>query len=139
MKNISEIFEEFNKAQTRQEKIDVLRKNSCPALRNVLKGTFDPTIEFTITNVPMYTPSDSPIGLGYSTIHQEIGRAYMFQKNNPRTAPSLSEERKEQILIQILEMLEAKEAQIFVNMLLKKQNVPELTSTIVKEAFPDLI
>ena len=63
----------------------------------------------------------------------------MFEKNNPRVDPNLSYERKEQILIQILEALEAQEAEVFMNMLLKKQKVKGLTQAIVKEAFPGLI
>ena len=45
----------------------------------------------------------------------------------------------EKSLIQILETLEAKESEIFVNMLLKKQEVKGLTPAIVKEAFPDIL
>ena len=138
MKNIYEIFDDFVKASSRQEKIDVLRKNDNYALRNVLRGTFDPNVQFTIEQVPYYKPSDSPPGMGYSSIHQELGRVYLFEKNNPKVSPNLSEDRKQQLLVQILEALEAKEAEIFINMIKKKQKVSGLTEKIVKEAFPNL-
>lgn len=138
MKNIYEIFDDFVKASSRQEKIDVLRKNDNYALRNVLRGTFDPNVQFTIEQVPYYKPSDSPPGMGYSSIHQELGRVYLFEKNNPKVSPNLSEDRKQQLLVQILEALEAKEAEIFINMIRKKQKVSGLTEKIVKEAFPNL-
>ena len=125
MKNLYEIFDEFEKASTKQDKIDILRNNSSYAL--------------TITNIPYYKPSDSPPGLSYSSIHQELGRTYIFEKNNPKVSPNLSDKRKEHILIQILECLEEREAQIYMNMLLKKQRVKGLTSNVVKEAFPDLL
>ena len=54
-------------------------------------------------------------------------------------SPNLTPQRKEQILIQILEALEKREAEIYMNMLLKKQVVKGLDSKIVKEAFPDLL
>jgi hypothetical protein len=108
-------------------------------LSNVLVGTFHPNVEFFIESTPTWKPSDSPPGLGYTSIHQEMDRAYLFEKNNPRVDPNLSYKRKEQILIQILEALEAKEAKVFLNMLLKRQNVRGLNYAIVKEAFPDLL
>lgn len=139
MKNIYEIFNEVENASSRQERIDVLRRNDCFALRQVLRGTYDPNIRFSIDKIPYYKPSDAPAGLGYTSIHQELSRAYLFQKDNPRVSQSLTQERKEQILIQILEALEKKEAEIYMNMLLKKQVVQGLNIEVVKEAFPDLI
>lgn len=139
MKNIYEVFDEVAKETSRQKKIEILRNNDSYALRNVLKGSFDKDIQFVIERVPYYKPSDSPPGMGYSSMTQELGRAYLFEKNNPRVSPNLSSERREQILIQILEALEAKEAEVYMNMLLKKQKVKGLTESLVKEAFPGLI
>jgi hypothetical protein len=139
MKNIYEIFDEFEKASTRQERINVLQRNSNYALKSVLKGTFDPNVRFVINETPSYKPSNSPPGLGYTSIHQELGRVYLFEANNPRVSPSLAYNRKIQILIQILEALENREAEVFMNMIMKKQNVKGLTVDIIEEAFPGLI
>lgn len=139
MKNIYEIFTEFENAENRDDKITVLRNNDGWALRNVLKGTFDPNIKFVIEQAPQYKRSDSPPGMSYSSIHKELDRVYLFEANNPRVSPNLSNKRRIEILIQILEVLEAKESEIFMNMLLKKQKVKGLTYAIVKEAFPDLL
>lgn len=137
-KNISEVFEEFKKAKTKQEKVDCLRKNQSYALINVLQGSLAPYVEFTIKEPVEYKSSDAPVGLGYSSIHQEIGRAYLFEANNPRVSPTLTFQRKKEILIQILESLEAKEAEIFMNMILKKQKIKGLNWEIAVEAFPQL-
>lgn len=138
MKNIYEIFDEFEKASTKKERVEVLRRNANYALRSVLKGTYNPNVTFSIDKVPLYKPSDAPPGLGYTSINQELGRAYIFEANNPRVSPNLSKERKEQLLIQILEALEKREAEVYMNMLLKKQKVKGLNADVVKEAFPDL-
>jgi len=138
MKNIYEIFDEFEKASNKEERINVLRQNRNYALRSVLKGTYDKNVVFSIDKVPLYKPSDAPPGLGYTSINMELGRAYLFEANNPRVSPNLTKERKEQILIQILEALEKREAEVFMNMILKKQKVKGLNAEIVKEAFPDL-
>lgn len=139
MKNLYEVFEEFEKASKKQDKIAVLRNNSSYALKEVLRGTFDPNIQFTITSAPPYKASDAPIGLGYTSIHQELSRVYLFEKNNPKISGNLTDKRKEQLLIQILESLESREAEIYMNMILKKSSVKGLTSSIVMEAFPDLL
>ena len=138
MKAVYEIFAEFEKASTKEERVAVLRRNQNFALKSVLRGTYDPSVKFTIDSVPLYKPSDSPIGLGYTSIHTELDRVYLFELNNPRTSINLTDKRKEQILIQMLEAMEKREAEVFMNMLLKKQKVKELNAEIVKEAFPDL-
>jgi hypothetical protein len=138
MKNISEIFDDYEKAETDEDRINVLHRNDCFALRQVLKGTFDPNVEFVIERVPYYKPSDAPAGLGYTTINTEMHRAYLFQKDHPKANANLSPERREKILIQMLEAMEAREAEIFMNMLLKKQVIKGLNAKIVKEAYPDL-
>jgi hypothetical protein len=137
-KNVYEIFDEFEKAKTKKDKIDVLRKNANYALRNVLQGTFNPNIQFIFDKIPTYKVSDAPVGLGYSTIHQELGRVYLFEKNSPKVSPQLTSKRKEEILIQVLESLEAREAEVYANMIMKKQKVKGLDKKIVKEAFPEL-
>lgn len=139
MKNIHEVFTEFEHAKTTKEKVEVLQKNDSYALKNVLEGTYSPNVKFCFKKIPDYKPSDAPIGLGYTSIHQELGRAYLFQENNPKVNPNLTHKRKEEILIQILESLEAKEAKIYADMLMKKQHVKGLTLSVVKQAFPDLI
>lgn len=136
---VFEVFDEFAKAKTREERINVLRRDNSFALKSVLKGTFDPKVQFVITEAPPYKSSDAPPGLGYSTIHQELGRVYLFQRDHPRVAPGFTDKRRREILIQILEVLESREAEVFMNMLLKKTDVPGLDASIVEEAFPGLL
>jgi len=137
--NLYEIFDEFQAVPDREYRIDLLRRYDSWSLRQVLKGAFDPTIQFTIKKIPEYTPSLAPPGMGYTSIIQELDRAYLFQENNPRVSPNLTEKRKEEILIQILEALEAREAIVYSNMILKDLKVPGLDAEIVREAFPDLL
>lgn len=138
-KNIYEIFDEYQQRTKKEDRIAVLRYNESYALKSVLKGMFDPNVEFVVERVPNYKPSDAPPGLSYTSMNQELGRAYLFEKNNPRVEPTLSYDRKEQILIQILEALEKREAEVYLMMLLKKPKIKGLDYKIVKEAFPDLL
>jgi hypothetical protein len=138
MKNVYEIFEDFEKAETEEQRLAVLSRNDCFALRQILKGTYDPNVEFMIEKVPLYKPSDAPPGMGYTSINLELQRAYLFQKDHPRANADLTVDRREKILIQMLEAMEAREAEIFMNMLLKKQKIKGLNAEIVKKAYPDL-
>jgi len=138
MKQIYEVFEEFEKAKAKKDRIDVLKKNDSYALRQVLIGAFNPSVEFVIDKTPYYKPEQVPPGMGYSTISSELDRVYLLVKGHPRVADTLTQERKEQILIQMLEALEAKEAVVFMNMILKNLKIKGLDEKIVKEAFPDI-
>lgn len=138
MKNIYEVFSEFEQRTTDHDRLCVLKYNNTYALKSILKAAFDPNVKFAITKIPEYHVSDAPPGLGYNSIHQEINRAYLFEANNPRT-PKITEKRREEILIQILESMEEHEAKIFADMLMKRIEVKGLTYNIVKEAFPDIL
>lgn len=138
-KTISEVFDDFKNAKTREDKIHILRSNYTFSLKYILQGTFHPEIEFVFETIPQYKKSGIPDGMGYTTIDQELGRAYIFERNNPRVNPNLSQKRKTELLIQVLEALEDREAVVFEQMLLKKLLIPGLTYDIVKEAFPELL
>jgi hypothetical protein len=139
LKNVYEIFEEFEKAPSKNEKVDVLKNNYSPVLYAVLQFAFHPGIEFVVDKVPYYKPDDSPPGLGYSSIGQELERIYLFIKDHPRTPSGLTPERRDKILIQMLEALEAKEAIVLMNMIKKDLKIKGLTPKIVKEAFPGIL
>lgn len=140
MKNIYEIFDEVANAKTAKDRVLVLQFNQSYALKSVLKGMFDPNVQFVFDDVPPYKSSPAPPGLGYNNLHQEMKKAYLFVKDDPRASPNLTMRRREQLLIQLLESLESKEAEVFANMIRKKKNaVKGLTYGIVKEAFPDIL
>ena|SRR5665213_118909 len=138
MKNIWEVFKEFQDAPTNQ-KINVLRKNNTPTLRNVLQGAFHPGVQYVIKELPEYKRSDAPAGLGYTSIELEMGRMYIFTEGSKRVDPNLKLARKKVILAQIMEALEPNEADVFGRMILKDLKVPGLTYEVVEEAFPDLL
>ena len=65
-------------------------------------------------------------------------RLYLFQAGNP-SAESIDERRRTELLIQLLESLEPREAEVVMGIFKKDQGVEGLTYDFVKEAFPDLI
>lgn len=138
-KNMYEVFDEFVAASSREKKIEVLRKNSGYALDAVLRGTFHPYIKYVFDEIPPYRKSDAPEGLGYTSLHQELSRVYLFEANNSRVSPNLTLDRKKYLLVQMLEALEAREAEVLAGMLMKKLPVKGLTYKLVQEAFPGML
>ena len=104
-----------------------------------MRGAFHPNIRYVIDEIPNYRKSDAPAGLGYTSIHQELGRAYLLEENNPMTSPDLTLNRKKVILAQMLESMEEKEAAVFAGMIMKRLPVKGLTYKLTQEAFPGLL
>lgn len=138
IKNVYEVLDDFRAAKTKQDRIGVLRKNDTWALKSVLQAVFHPNVKFN-TKVPEYNKVDVPPGMSYDHMTSALQRAYLFQEGNPRTPPALTDKRKEELLIQILESLEPKEAEVFCNMLKKDLKTPYLTEALVNEAFDGLL
>jgi hypothetical protein len=139
IKNVYEVFDDFKNAKTKAERIEVLRKNKNFALMSVLQGAFSPNVEFCIKKIPEYKSEDVPPGMSYNHITDALRRVYLFVKDHPQCPPTLTEKRKEELLIQILESLEPKEAEVYANMIRKDLKVPYLTPAIVSEAFEGLL
>lgn len=139
MKNIYEILDEFQSASTTEEKKAVLTKNDHFALRCVLRAAFHPKIQFVFDSVPKYKPSDAPPGLSPSNTAMEMNRLYLFEVGNPRVSPNLTDRKKELLFVQLLESLEAREAEVWCRMIQKKLNVPGLTAKLVEEVFPGVL
>lgn len=138
LKNIYEVLEDFRTAKTKQDRIGVLRKNNTWALKSILQAVFHPNVKFNV-KIPDYKKIDVPPGMSYDHMTSALQRAYLFQEGNPRTPAGLTDKRKSELLIQILESLEPKEAEVFVNMMRKDLKTPYLTEALVNEAFEGLL
>ena len=135
---IPEIFSKIEEAKTKKEKKEILEKyKSVPILQHILRGTFDPKVEWLITEQPDFTPNDAPVGLNENNLFQEIPKCSIFVKGHPAGA-GVKPERLKQILIQILESMNPSESFVYMEMLKKKIKVKGLTSKLVLEVFPNL-
>lgn len=139
IKNVYEVLDDFKNATSKQERLNVLKQNDSYALRNVLLGALNPEIKFNVKKVPEYKKVDVPPGLSYSHMTEALARVYLFVEGNPKRPEGLTEKRATELLIQLLESLEPKEAEVFVNMLKKDLKIPYLTSNLINEAFPGLL
>ena len=132
---ISEIFTKINNAKDKPKKIEVLRKYDTPGMRMILKGAFDPKIEWDLPEgTPPYIANEAPAGTEHTYLEVEAKRLYNFAKGGNDTINKI---RKETLFIQMLEGLHASEAKVLIDVKNKSLNktYKGLTSDMVKEAF----
>ena len=132
---MSEIATKVNNAKDKPRKLKVLQDHDSIPLRQVLKGAFDPNIEWLLPkgDVP-YTPNDAPIGTEHTILSQEAKRLYLFTKGGDNT---ISQNKRETTFVQMLEGLSAEEAEFLIAVVNKKVNnkYKGFTANLVKEAF----
>jgi hypothetical protein len=130
-----EIATKVNNAKDKPRKLKVLQDHDSVALRQVLKGAFDPNIDWLLPkgDVP-YKVNDAPIGTDHTILSQEAKRLYLFTKGGDNT---LSQNKRETTFIQMLEGLSAEEAEFLIAVVNKKINnkYKGFTANLVKEAF----
>ena len=132
---ISEIFTKINNAKDKPKKIEVLRQYDTPGMRMILKGAFDPKIEWELPEgTPPYIENEAPAGTEHTYLEVEAKRLYNFAKGGN---DQLNKIRKETLFIQMLEGLHADEAKVLIDVKNKSLNktYKGLTSDMVKEAF----
>ena len=135
---IGEIFDKFEKAKSRKAKKEILEKyKDIEVLRHLLRGTFDPKVQWAINEQPDFTPQNTPEGESPNTLYNEMPLCSMFVKDHAASA-RLKPERMKILLIQIMESLHPTEAALYMQMLKKKTKVKGLTSKLVLEVFPGM-
>jgi hypothetical protein len=133
-----EIFAEFQKAPTRKEKIDVLRRYDSGRFREFLFLMFSPNVEFDVEIPKTYKVNPEPEGMTMSTLHIEVTRLYRFIKGHPKKSVGLTGEKQQNLLINVLESIHKDEAELLIKVMKREAKIPYLTSQIVKEAFPGI-
>ena len=133
----SEVLEEFEKAETKADRIAVLRKYDHPRFRDFLVYALNTKIEFDV-EVPNWRPAVEPAGLNYTYLESEVPKLYRFVKNHPQRPQGLSQEKQKQLLVVVLESLHKDEAQILADVLSRKFKLNNLTKKLVQEAYPGM-
>jgi hypothetical protein len=132
---VFEIFERFAEKKTRKEKIQYLKDNGIPAVRDVCRGIYDERLQFIIPEgKPPYTPNrPESVPSSLRRKHRDFGRYVKGAKSDGQ--PKYVIEKK---YIQLLESIHAEDAEIVIDMVVRK--APKgLTKKIVEEAFPTLL
>ena len=135
---ISEVLKECGKLKTKKERVDFLRKNNHPAIRDVLRVNFDDDIVSLLPEgTPPYQKDDAPKGHEYLTLYKGHRRFKYFFKGP--TALAQKAIRRESMFISLLESLHAEDAEMLCLAKDKKLKITGITKKLVSDAFPNLI
>lgn len=138
-KNIYEIFDEFESASNEQEKVLVIQNNLNQTLINVLKLTFHPEYEWLVEELPTeYKVPDTLPGISTCQLSTELRKLYLFRKGDT-AGESLTPRKRKELLLQLLESLEPREAEVIIGIFKKDQGVKGLTYEFVSQCFPDML
>ena len=131
----SEILDLVHKAKTKEQKVKILKQYNTPALKAVIKSSFDPNIQWAIPkgDVP-FTRNDVPIGTEHTVLATQSNKLWHFIRGADNETPQF---KKEQMFIQMCEGLHETEAELLANAKDKKlhQVYKGLSANVVREAF----
>ena len=134
-RSFAEILTQVSKIKTKKEKVQFLRQYQTDALRMICKSSFDPKIVWELPegDVP-YTPNDAPEGTEHTSLQQEVRKLYHFIKGGN---PGMHQNKRELMFVQMLEALQADEAELLVAAKKKElhRKYKGLSDNVVKEAF----
>tara|TARA_B110000977_G_scaffold198721_1_gene284227 strand:- start:3534 stop:3974 length:441 start_codon:yes stop_codon:yes gene_type:complete len=138
---IHEILTLVQEASTKQDRVALIKKHNCLALRDVLKGGLDDSITWILPpGAPPYRKDDDqPVGLSYSTLHKQSPRLRYFIAGGP--GERLTPAKREKLFIEVLESIHPTDAELLIAMKSKqlKKLYPCLTKLLVQAVFPNLI
>lgn len=137
MLSISEIVRKAQKLETEEQKIEWLRANDSVPLRQLLICTYDTDrIKFLIPNTaPPYKKSEHLDSQGM--LYRQIRKLqYVIEGEAPQDR--LTPYKREWIFIEILETVDAEDAELLCEMIQQKP-LTGLTVNVINKAFGDII
>lgn len=134
--SITEILQQAGAEKAAKNKVATLQKHDNPALRIVLKYTYDNTIKFLIPDTPPPWNPNEFEDEAKSLLYREARRLRIFIEGGGYD--TLNQIKREQLFISLLEDVDNDDAKTLCNMITKKA-FKGLSKKIVQEAFPDLI
>jgi hypothetical protein len=137
---VSEIFEKVEKANNEDAIKQILRENQNNAdLLRVLTLVFDPNVKFNVKKIPDYKKLTGPVDYSIMGFNEAVRKTYIFIEGDTRAPNTITEKQRENLLIQILESLVEAEAKVYADMIMKKVSPKNLTYSVVKSTFPNLV
>lgn len=133
---IHEVLQKVSNAKRKDEKIELLKEYNTPALRSILIANFDDSvISLLPEGDPPFTVNDAPEGTEHTKLEHEHRVLYHFFKGGS----NISNMKREQLFVQLLEGLCEGEAKVV--LLMKDKKIGKrykITKNAVAEAFPQI-
>ena len=136
---VPQVFEEVEKASTREAKIKVLRAYDHMVVRGILRINYDPKIIMKLPEgePPFKKDTSVPVGYSETNLFAEFRRFYIWINEDVQ----LNKTRKEQLFIQLLEGIHWTEAEAVCLAKDKKLQTKykSLKEDLIREAYPELL
>ena len=135
-KLVPEVLELVQQAKTKQEKVDILRTNNHPALRDILRINFDADVVSLLPEgAPPYEKDDAPKGYSVSSLYKTHKQFKYFFKGP--IGDQVQAVRREKLFIDALESMHPSESDLLIEA--KDRKLKGITKALVDEAFPGLV
>ena len=136
-RSIPLIFEDVAAANSIKSRKEVLLENESEPLKEILKYAFHPDIKFALPpGKPPYKTIGSPDEYNPTYLYPNIRKFYLYIEGGH---DGLTQLRREQLFVQMLESLHPKEAEVVIQIKDKKLNYRGLTYKLVKTTFPEIL
>jgi hypothetical protein len=132
---VYEVLQDVTDAETKEDRIKILKKNESWPLKDIIRGSMDTTVQWNLpTGAPPYTPNVP--GSAPSSLAMQHKKFVNFVKGGP--GDNLPALRRENLFVEILEAIHPNDAQLVIDMINKKR-LKGLTRKVVYESFPGLL
>ena len=135
---VDEHLDNVAKLTKKEDKINYLKQNNVPELKDILRINFDADIVSLLPEgIPPYRADDAPRGHENQRLNREYRKFQYFFKGpvGSQTQPM----KRERMFIDLLESLHAKEAEVLVLAKDKKLKYKGITGKLVSDAYTGLI
>lgn len=136
--SLPELFIRVSKAQTEEEKINILKSAEGPLLHTILHAAFDPNIKFALpSGAPPYKKEEAGYGNCPSVLEGEFRKLVYFLEGHPQMVQNTI--KRESMFINILECLHPSESELLIQMKDKNIKCDGLTYELICKIWPGLL
>ena len=136
-RSIPLIFEDVESANSFETRKKVLLEKESNPLKDLLRYAFHPDIKFALpSGEPPFKTIGSPDEYNPTYLYPNIRKFYLYIEGGH---DGLTQLRREQLFIQMLESLHPKEAKVVIHVKDKKLKYRGITYKLVKETFPEIL
>ncbi len=132
---IHEVINKVAKQKNKKDKLSVLKKHESWALKDILGGTYDASIEWNLPQGAVPFRASEAHSAPTNLLRQNTQFRYFF-KGGP--GDKLNAMKRESLFIGLLEGIHPEDANLVVDMVNKKK-INGISKDLVKEAFPSLL
>ena len=133
---VYEVIDQVRKARSKDKKVELLKKHESWALKDILRGTFDSTIQWNLPGgEPPYTPNN---GHDAATNLLKEHKNFVYFVKGLRESNRLTPVKRESIFLGLIEGIHPEDARLVISMI-NKEKPQGITRPVIEEAYPKLL